>query len=386
MKDFEFFLPTRIVFGKRALKTFKEELSQLGKRILFLYGRSSIKKIGLYEEILSNFQRAQISFIELSGIKPNPSLSCVLSAIEIAQRFKPDCILAVGGGSVIDAGKAIACGYYHPEELWNFYERKGNPQKALPLAVILTIAGAGSEANDVSVLVNSEKQLKLSLRSPLLYPKVSYLDPTLTFTVPKDYTAYGIMDTFSHLFEFFHFRLHPEENLTENFLILLMKRLIREGKKALEDPENYSARSQLMWIGTLALSPLIRCGIGKYRFFLHSLEHPISGILDLPHGLGLAILMRAYLKKMANFQLTRRFFSLLFNIPENKNLSQKGLEKFDELLETFGIPKTLKELKIDSSYLNLFIEKACEILYIWKAEKEFSPEIVRELYEIAYFG
>ncbi len=386
MKDFEFFFPTRLIFGRDSLKKFSQDLPSFGKKALFLYGQSHLKKSGFYQFILSALKEKEIEVVEFGGIKPNPPLSQVLEGIRLAKEEKPDFLLAVGGGSVIDAAKAIACGYYYEGNLWDLFERKGIPAKALPLIAIPTISGTGSEANDVTVIVNEEKKIKLSLRAPCLFPRASYLDPTLTFTVPPDYTAYGIMDTLSHLFEFFHFRLHHEENICEDLLVLLMKRLIREGKRAFAEPENYSARAQVMWISSLSLSPLIRAGLGAYRFFLHSLEHPLSGAFDLPHGLGLTILMRAYLKRFGHQATVRKFYQKVFDIPEGKDFSKRGLKAFEELLEYFKLPKSLRECGLKREDLPFLIERACEILFIWKAEREFKKESVEEIYEIAYEG
>ncbi len=386
MKDFEFIWPTKIYFGKSSLKKLSENLTQYGKKVLWVYGGASISKTGLYTILKSLFHKHRLSFIEFGGIKPNPPLKQVMEGVEIALKVKPDFFLAVGGGSVIDAAKAIACGYYYKDRLWDFFERKGTPEKALPIITIPTLSGSGSETNDVSVIVNHEKGLKLSLRAPCLFPKAAYLDPTLTFTVPKNYTFIGIMDTLSHLFEYFHFRMEKSPGLSEDYIVLLIKRLLQEGEKLLINPKDYSARSQIMWISSLALSPVVRSGIGPYRFFLHSLEHPLSAIFDTPHGLGLAILMRAYLYRFSQHKVVRDFFAKVFDISERKALSKMGLKSYDALLDRLEIPKQLKALGIPKEALTLLIDKACEILYIWKAEKEFTPETVKELYEMAYEG
>lgn len=386
MKDFEFYFPTKIIFGKEALRRFPKELPSLGRRCLLLYGRGSIKKTGLYEKIISCLKQSGLEWTEFGGIKSNPPLSQVLLAVEKAQEFKPDFLLAVGGGSVIDAAKAIACGYFHRETLWDFFERRGAPQQALPLIVISTIAGTGSEANEVSVIVNDKKGYKLSLRSPLLFPKITFLDPTLTFTVPPNHTAYGVMDAFSHLFEYLMFRAYQESTVTEDILILFMKDLLKWGFIAYKEPENYLARSQIQWLSLLALSPLTRAGLGSYRFFLHSLEHPLSGSLDLPHGLGLAILMRAYLKRYGAHETVRRFYLKVLDLSQGPDLAKRGLKAYDEILERFELPKSLKDLQIKREVLPDLVEKAWEILYIWKAERDFSKEDIQELYEIAYSG
>ncbi|MFN4197129.1 MAG: iron-containing alcohol dehydrogenase [Caldimicrobium sp.] len=386
MKNFEFYYPTRIVFGKNALKKFEEDLPSYGKKVLFVYGKNSLKKTGLYQKILSLLRKKEIEVVEFGGIKPNPPLYQVEEGIELALQYKPHFILAIGGGSVIDAAKAIACGFYHKENLWDFYERKGAPEKALPLITIPTISGTGSDTNDASVIVNTNKGLKLSLRSPLLFPKSAYLDPTLTFTVPKNYTASGIMDAFCHLFEFFHFRVNKNKGFSENYLIFLMKSLLKAGYAVMDNLKDYTSRSEIMWISALALSPIVRAGTDPCKFFLHSLEHPLSAIFDTTHGVGLSIFMRAYLKRFSTHKIVRAFFQNVFEIPSGSNLSKKGIKTYDSILEKFEIPKSLKDLNIPKEALPDLIEKACEILFIWKAEKEFSPQIVKELYEVAYEG
>ncbi len=384
MRDFEFYFPTRIFFGKKSLKTLETELSKFGKKILFVYGRNAIKNLGLYERITNIFVANGISWEEFSGVKPNPPLRQVFEGIEIARDFKPDLILAVGGGSVIDCAKAIACGYFIGERLWDLFERKGQVERAIPIVTIPTVAGTGSEVNDVTVIVNEDKGLKLSLRSPLLFPKASFIDPTVTFSLSREQTAYGLFDAFSHLFEYFHFRLHREEGLNEEFLVLLMRTLIERGRTLMQDQKNYVARSEIFWISSLALSPFVRAGLGAYRFFLHSLEHPLSGSFDQPHGLGLAILMRAYLKRFSHTQIVRRFFLKVLQIEAGQDLSKRGLRAFDNLLEEFGLPKTLREIGVRREDLKLLVEKAWEILYFWKAETEFNSQIVQEIYELAY--
>lgn len=386
MRDFEFYFPTRIIFGRRSLKVFESEISAYGKRILFVYGRRAIIESGLYDRIRRILIDKEIDWEEFSGVKPNPPLRQVFEGIEKARQFGPDLILAVGGGSVIDCAKAIACGYYVGDTLWSLFERKEQVERALPVVTIPTVAGTGSEVNDVTVIVNEEKGLKLSLRSPKLFPKASFIDPTLTFTLPPEQTAYGIMDAFSHLFEYFHFRLHKEEGFNEELLTLLMRTLLEKGRILMRDGSDYNARSEVFWISSLALSPLIRAGLGAYRFFLHSLEHPLSGSFDIPHGLGLSVLMRAYLKRFAHTQTVRKFFLKVLQVESGSELSRRGIKAFDRILEEFKIAKTLKEVRIPRGALEDLVEKACEILFIWKAETEFDRETVKEIYELAYEG
>lgn len=386
MKDFEFYLPTKIFFGKKALKQIPKELPKLGKKALCVFGRSSIKKIGLYEKLQNLLYEAQIKYIEFSGIKPNPLLSKVLEGIEIAKENKVDFILAVGGGSVIDTAKAIACGYYYSGDLWDLFERKAFPEKALPIAVIPTISGTGSELNEVSVITHDIKKIKHSLRSPLLFPKVSFLDPTLTFTVSAEYTAYGAVDAFSHVFEFFINRENKKEDLTEDLMVTLMKNILKWSKVAIKEPKNYEARANLMWASSLALCGLIKAGIGGYRFALHAMEHPLSGGYDIPHGMGLAILMRAWIKRYKEDSIIKKFFERVFEVPiKNKSALDKGLEKFEEWLKEMNIPLNLKEIGIPYEELDILTEKAFEIFRLYKAEEEYPRNKIKEIFEIAYF-
>jgi len=386
MKDFIFTLPVQVFFGRNSLKKLPEILPTLGKRCLVIYGRSQVKRVGAYEKVVQSLKSSGIEFQDFSGIKPNPTLSKVKEGIRFAQEFKPDFLIALGGGSVIDTAKALACGYFYSGDPWDFFEKKAFPEKALPIVAIPTIAGSGSELNDVSVLVNEEIGLKLSMRHPSLLPKYTFIDPSLTFTVPPNLTAYGVMDAFSHCFEFYHFSKHFFEGLPYDLAVLFMRRLIHWGKIAFVEPENYDARANLFWISSLALSGLIRSGIGAYRFFLHSLEHPLSGLFDTPHGLNLAILMASYLRLYHRNHRVRRFFADVFGLQGERNLSKRGLEALLSLYEYFKLPLSLKELGVSSQDIPALVERACMILFLWKAEEEFTKEDVERVYALALEG
>jgi alcohol dehydrogenase YqhD (iron-dependent ADH family) len=385
VKDFIFTLPVQVFFGKNSLKRLPEILPTLGKRCLLVYGRSQAKRVGVYEKLVQSLKSSNIEFQEFSGIKSNPPLSKVKEGIRFAQDFKPDFLIALGGGSVIDTAKALACGYFYSGDLWDFFEMKATPEKALPIVAIPTIAGSGSELNDVSVIVNEDLGLKLSIRHPSLLPKYTFIDPSLTYTVPQDLTAYGVMDAFSHCFEFYHFSKHFTESLPFDLAVLFMKRLIHWGKVAFVEPENYDVRANIFWISSLALSGVIRSGVGAYRFFLHSLEHPLSGLFDTPHGLNLAILMASYLRLYHRNQRVRKFFSDVFGI-EGGDLSKRGLEALLSLYEYFKLPLSLKEIGLSSQDIPALVERACKILFLWKAEEELTKEDVEKVYALALEG
>jgi len=385
VKDFELHIPTKIIFGKKAIKQIPKELPKLGKKALWVYGKSSIKKTGLYEKLKAFLSKTNVKFVELGGVKSNPLLSKVLEGIELARKHKVDFILAVGGGSVIDTAKTIACGYYYKGDIWDFFEKKTYPEKALPIAVVLTISGTGSELNEVSVIVHDTKKVKRSLRSPLLFPKVSFLDPTLTFTVSPEYTAYGAVDAFSHVFEFFVNREYKKDCLVEDLMVSIMKNIMKWSKVAIKEPTNYEARANLMWASSLALCGVVKAGIGTYRFPIHAIEHTLSGGYDIPHGLGLAILMRAWIKKYKDDNIIRKFFAKVFDlsIKRDRNISDKGVELFENWLRELKLPVSLAEIGIPERDIDILIDKAFEIFKLYGAEKEYPKERIRELLKIA---
>lgn len=387
MKSFEFYLPTKVIFGKDALKKFSKEIQDLGKRVLWVYGRSSILRIGLYEKIKELLANSEKEYIEFGGIKPNPLLSKVLEGIKIAKENEIDFILATGGGSVIDTAKAIACGVYEEENLWNFFERKAFPRKALPIVAIPTISGTGSELNGISVIVHDERKLKLSMNSPLLFPKVTFLDPTLTFNVPPDYTAYGAFDAFSHVFEVFITREYKKDCITEDLMITLMKNIMKWSSIAMFDPKNYEARANLMWASSLALCGLTRAGIGKYRYLIHAIEHTLSGVYDLPHGLGLAVLTLAWMKLNKENVMLHKFFERVLDVKiEDKISVEIGIEVFESWLKKLRLSYTLKDLQIPREDLGYLVDKACQILEIWQVAEEVSRREIEEIFKITYDG
>lgn len=381
MKDFELWIPTKVVFGKKALKQIPKELHSFGKKALWVYGRNSIKITGLYEKLKEILIQENIEFVEFGGVKSNPLLSKVLEGIEIAKKQKVDFILAVGGGSVIDTAKAIACGYYYKGNVWDFFEKKAYPEKALPTVVVLTIAGTGSELNEVSVITHDIKKIKHSLRSSLLFPKVSFLDPTLTFTVSPEYTAYGAVDAFSHVFEFFVNREYKKDSLVEDLMVVIMKNIMKWSKIALKEPNNYEARANLIWASSLALCGLIKAGIGSYRFPIHAIEHTLSGGYDIPHGLGLAILMRAWMKIYRKDDIIKKVFIKVFDLP----IPDEGLEFYENWLRELRISMSLKEIGIPKEDIDTLVDKAFEIFLLYGAEKEYPKEKIREILETAYF-
>ena len=289
MLDFNYAISTKIFFGKNKIEKLGEELKRYGKNILFVYGGGSIKKNGLYDSVTNIFTRNFIVYHELSGVQPNPRITSVRQGIKLCREHNIESIIAVGGGSVIDCAKTIATGVYHQGDPWEmFLLGDSTIKKALPIGTILTVAGTGSEMNGNAVISNEETEQKLAIHHDLLRPKFSILDPTYTFTVPKNQTAAGTVDIFSHILE--QYFSPTKDAFVQNRLAeSLLKTCIYYGPIALKEPTNYEARAQLMWTSSLALNGLL--GYGKITdWATHGIEHAVSAAYDVTHGVGLAIL------------------------------------------------------------------------------------------------
>ena len=246
MENFEFFNPTKIIFGRKTEQKIGKVLEKDNiKRVLFVYGKSSIKYTGLYDRVVNLLKKEGIEFIEHGGVSPNPVLSHTKEGIEKVKKNKVEAILAVGGGSVIDEGKAIAVGAKHEEDIWEFFKRTKEIKKALPIYVILTLAATGSEMNGFAVITNEETEEKLSISSEHIFPKVSILNPELTFTVPSSYQAYAVVDTIAHMIEYY-FTGSYCPNLQKRLILSLIKTAMETTEIILKEPQNYNARAEFM--------------------------------------------------------------------------------------------------------------------------------------------
>ncbi|MEM3712193.1 MAG: iron-containing alcohol dehydrogenase [Thermoproteota archaeon] len=350
MKDFEFHCPTKIIFGRGVEKKVGEEVAKYSKKILFHYGSGSIKRIGLYDKVVQSLREAGIEFIELSGVKPNPRLSLVKKGIQICRDEKIDFILAVGGGSVIDSAKAIAVGVPHGGDVWDFYTRKAEPKEALPIGVVLTIPGAGSEVSPSSVITNEEDLSKLSLTTELLRPRFAIMNPEVTFTVPPYQSSCGIADIMAHVMERYFTNVRNTD-LTDGLCEATLKAVIKNAPIVLREPDNYDARAEIMWASSIAHNDLLETGrIADWAS--HIIEHEISGLYDVPHGAGLAVIFPSWMKyvyrnrleKFVQFAVKVWNVDLDFENPEKTVL--EGIERLRSFFKQIGLPTTLRELGI----------------------------------------
>ncbi|MEI6157846.1 MAG: iron-containing alcohol dehydrogenase [Atribacterota bacterium] len=355
MKNFEFYNPVRVFFGKGETDRVGKECRKYGKRILLSYGGKSIHQSGLYDRVKKNLEAENLEVFELSGIQPNPRITSVRKGVEICKKEKINLILAVGGGSVIDCSKIIGAGAFYGGDPWDFFTKKAQPTSMLPLGTILTLAATGTEMNHNAVVTNDETGQKWAVVDPHIFPTFSILDPENTITVPRDQTVNGIVDMIVHVFEQY-FHSTPETLLQDHLSEGIMQTIIETTPCLLAHLGDYDARATIMWCGTLALNHLISTGV-EGDWATHNIQHELSAIYDIAHGAGLAIIFPQWMKyvldaipgKMA------RFAEKVWNIPRNGKtdgeLALAGIERTRQWFHEIGAPVSLGELQIGSERL-----------------------------------
>ncbi|WP_416729367.1 iron-containing alcohol dehydrogenase [Fictibacillus sp. JL2B1089] len=362
MNEYIYYNPTRLVFGKNQIQTLKDELGKFGKRVLVVYGGGSIKRNGLFDEVMNELNKMDAEVSELSGVEPNPRVSTVRKGVEICKEKNIDVLLAVGGGSVIDCTKAIAAGAKYDGDVWDIITLKAQVEEALPFGTVLTLAATGSEMNSGSVITNWETQEKYGWGSPLVFPKFSILDPTYTFSVPKDQTIYGIVDMMSHVFEqYFHNATNTplQDRFAESILLTVME----TAPKLLNDLENYELRETILYNGTMALNGTLQMGV-RGDWGSHNIEHAVSAVYDIPHAGGLAILFPNWMRhnvdtNVARFkQLAVRVFNVETEGKSDKEVALEGIDRLSAFWTSLGAPNALKDYDIDDSKLDLIADKA----------------------------
>lgn len=351
MNSFIFHTPTKVFFGKNEEQKIGEILTKFNsKKILLHYGKISIIKSGLLEKIKTYLEKAEIKYVELGGVDPNPKLSLVEKGVELVKKEQVDFILAIGGGSVIDSAKSIAVGAFVEHSPWLFSTHEKTPRNALPLGVILTLAASGSDMSDSCVITNEKTKEKRGFNSPFNRPKFAVLNPELTYTVSAYQTACGIVDIMMHTLERF-ISIGEVTEPTDSIAIGLLKAVYQAGKVAIKEPKNYEARATLLWANSLSHNGLTSCG-RAFVMSVHQLEHELSGMFDeIAHGAGLAILWPAWAKHAYPFAKDR-FKRFVYEVMEiapsgNEDLDiEKGIQKLKDFFKEIGMPVTLKEVNI----------------------------------------
>lgn len=353
MNNFSFYNPVRIHFGKGSIEQLKKELPAFGKNILIVYGGGSIKRNGVYEDVLAVLTELNMNVFELSGVEPNPRVETARKGIAICKQESIEIVLAVGGGSVIDCAKLIVAGAKVDVDAWDIVKKKVLATDALPLATVLTLAATASEMNSGSVITNLETKEKLGWGSPAVFPKFSILDPTYTYTVPADQTVNGIVDTMTHIFEqYFHNATNTP--LTDEMCEGILRTIIEVAPKVLEDPTNYEHRETLMLAGTLGLNNFLSLG-SRGDWATHNIEHAVSAFYDIPHAGGLAILMPNWMHHNVQVNPARfaKFATKVFGVETSgkttEEIAIEGINRLSAFWTSLGAPNRLADYEIDDS-------------------------------------
>ena len=350
MLNFEYFTPTKVFFGKDTHKNVGEIIKSYGyKKIMIQYGISSIKKSGLYDEVINSLKSADVEVIEMGGVEPNPKLSFVKKAIEVAKKEKVQMILAVGGGSTLDSSKSTAAGALYDGYVWDFHSGKATPAQSLPVGSILTISAAGSEMSSSAVISNEGLNMKRGFNSEFNRPKFAIMNPELTFSVSPYQTACGVVDIMAHTMEryFFDYEATP---LTDRIAESLLKTVVESAKTVMENPCDYNARANIMWASSLSHNGLTGCG-RLNALPVHQFEHALSGeFQEIAHGAGLAVLFPAWARYVYTEKPERfaQFARQVFDVSETDDLkaSLLGIEKMEEFFTSLKMPLKLREFGI----------------------------------------
>ena len=353
MLDFMYYTPTKVYFGKDKQKLVGEIIKELGyKKIMMQYGKESIKKSGLYDEVLTSLAENGIEVIEMGCVEPNPKVSFVRDAIRVAKENKVEMVLAVGGGSVIDSSKTTAVGAANDVDIWDIVSRKVTPEKALPVGCILTHSAAGSEMSSSAVLTNMELNMKRGFNSDFNRCKFAICNPELTYSVSKYQTACGIVDIMAHTMERYFTVCEPTD-LTDRIAESVICSVIRAGKVLKDNPEDYNARATLMWASSISHNDLTGCG-RENALAVHQLEHALSGEFDfIAHGAGLAVLFPAWARYVykANIPRFAQFARRVWEVEDadDERAALCGIERMEDFFKCIGMPLKLTEFDLDKN-------------------------------------
>lgn len=363
MIDFSLQIPTKIDFGRDSLSHLEEEVRRYGTRVLLVYGGGSIKRIGLYDKVMTILNGLNCRVWEISGVKPNPRLGLVRDGVTLCKEQQIQLVLAVGGGSAIDTAKAIANGACYDGDPWDLFEGKGKNDHVLPLGVIVTIPAAGSEMSDSSVITREDDLCKRGRNTPLNYPKFSILNPEYTFSLPAFQTACGAVDIMAHMMERYFTNTESVE-LIDRMTEGALKTVIHNATIVLKQPEDYDAQAEIMWAAALAHNGLL--GTGRVTDWAsHKLEHELSALYDIAHGAGLAIIFSAWMKYVLSKGCVgklRQFAVRVFDVPEDfgtdEAIAMEGIARLERFYRSLGLTTTLHENGIGEENLGRMAQRA----------------------------
>ena len=361
MKDFTFYNPTRLIFGKSSMDSLANEVRKIGKKVLITYGKGSIKKNGVYDAVMNALPDSEGFIVnEFGGIEPNPRVETIRKAIEKAREFEPDLILAVGGGSVIDGSKLLAAATYYDGDAWDFLIKSDvEPSKYIPLATVLTLSATNSEMNSGAVISNWEKNQKLFFLREPLYPVFSILDPRNTFTLPKDQVAYGVIDPFVHVIEQY-ITTPVNAPLQDRWAEGALLTLIEEGPKTIEDLGDYESRANIMLIGSMVLNGLLSMGVNS-DWATHNIEHELSAFYDITHAAGLAIILPRWMDVVGRVQKPEKMVQYGKRVwglsGTDEEVINGAITKTSQFFDSLGVASHLGEFGITSEHFDTMVER-----------------------------
>ena len=387
MQNFDYMTPTRLIFGKESIVKLPSVMAQFGKRILLTYGGGSIKKIGLYDRVKELLKGYEI--VELSGIQPNPKYDpSVLDGVRLCKEHNIDVILAVGGGSVLDCSKAIAAGACYDGDPWDLISYKVKAQAALPIVDIITLAATGSEYDTFGVISRTETNDKIGYGDPLLYPVCSILDPVYTFSVSKKQTAAGCADAMNHTME--QYFTADTTLLNDGFCESMLKSLMVNARKCLDNPEDYTARAEMMLCCTYGCNGILSLGNSPSGWSCHGIEHALSAYYDITHGEGLAIITPRWMRHILSERTLSRFvkyginvFGIDASLPQQE-IAEKAIDETYKFFESINIPMHLREVGIDDSRIDemahhIAVNEGLENAYVPLTEQDIKEILLASL-------
>ena len=384
MQNFIFDNPTRIIFGKGTIARIGNEVRRFGTKALLVYGQGSIKKHGIYDQVISSLKEAGLHILEFPGVKSNPVLSYALKGIELARNEGVDVVLAVGGGSVMDTAKTIAVGVKADpgDEIWEFFTFRKKIRSALPVLTVVTVSASASEMNPTAVITKEEGAQKYTISSPFIQPRASVLDPTVLYSLTADCSAFGAVDIVAHLLEGYFNNREPASPLQDRLVEGIMKTVMESTEVILKDPQNYNARANIMWSATLAFNGLTTAGMGLIGYPAHMMEHSLSALYDIAHGAGLSVILPGWMgyvvkNNPAKFaRLGRKIFGI--TEADDMNAAVQGIYCLKHWFASIGSPTSLKEAGIPDSDIDRIAENSAALAKLWGL-KDYTREVIVEV-------
>ncbi len=381
MQNFIFENPTKIIFGQGQIKEIGDEILRFGRKPMLVYGLESIKKNGIYDQVLASLGKAGLQVVEFPGVRSNPVLSHAQKGIDLARKENVDALLAVGGGSVIDTAKTIAAGVKAAHDVWDFFTYKQVVLSALPVLAVLTLSASASEMNQAAVMTREDGLHKFSFRSPHIQPRVSILDPTVMFSLPAAYSAYSGVDAISHMLEAYFNNEEAASPFQDRLVESFLRTIMESTEIIIKEPMNYNARANMMWTTTWAFNGLIPAGMGRVTLPVHMIEHSLSAMYDIAHGAGLAIVLpgwmrytfRKNIRKLA--QLAREAFDI---DGSEETAAAAVIDHLKDWFAAIGCPTSLKEAKIPETDIERIAHNASFLAQTWQLP-DYTEDVIAEV-------